>query len=230
MAKADARPGGYVATGGHSGILGGVSHVGNPVLLYVPAYKHTYLSEVNTSRLPETTRAVRLGAGGIESFDIAIKNRNGEILPDAIPSVSIVKDGGYCGEDYDEDPALEGDLAYLLDHKLRLGRLAGFVTEGQVPYGAMTSQARQKIMARAVLSGLPVVRVGRGAPEGFADATNLFLGGSNLTGTKARLLLMACLMRFGSLPAAKDVNNPTRAELKAIEAANANYQRVFDTH
>lgn len=230
VAKADARPGGYVATGGHSGILGGVSHVGNPVLLYVPAYKHTYLSEVNTSRLPETTRAVRLGTGGIESFDIAVKNRNGEILPDAIPSVSIVKDGGYCGEDYNEDPALEGDLAYLLDHKLRLGRLAGFVTEGQVPYGAMTSQARQKIMVRAVLSGLPVVRVGRGAPEGFADATNLFLGGSNLTGTKARLLLMACLMRFGSLPAAKDVNNPTRAELKAIEAANANYQRVFDTH
>ena len=230
VAKVDARPGGYVATGGHSGILGGVSHVGNPVLLYVPAYKHTYLSEVNTSRLPETTRAVRLGTGGIESFEIAIKNRNGEILPDAIPSVSIVKDGGYCGEDYDEDPALEGDLAYLLDHKLRLGRLAGFVTEGQVPYGAMTSQARQKIMVRAVLSGLPVVRVGRGAPEGFADATNLFLGGSNLTGTKARLLLMACLMRFGSLPAAKDVNNPTRAELEAIEAANANYQRVFDTH
>jgi hypothetical protein len=230
VAKADARPGGYVATGGHGGILGGVSHVGKPVLLYVPAYKHTYLSEVNTSRLPAATRAVRLGAGGLESFEIAIKNRNGEVLPDAIPSVSIVKDGGYCGEDYNEDPALEGDLAYLLDHKLRLGRLAGFVIEGQVPYGAMTSQARQKIMVRAVLSGLPVVRVGRGAPEGFADATNLFLSGSNLTATKARLLLMACLMRFGSLPAAKDVGNPTRAELKAIAEANANYQRVFDTH
>ncbi|MGH7033779.1 MAG: asparaginase domain-containing protein [Stellaceae bacterium] len=230
VAKADARPGGYVATGGHGGILGGVSHVGKSVLLYVPAYKHTYLSEVNTSRLPEATRAVRLGAGGIESVEIAVKNRAGEILPDAIPSVSIVKDGGYCGEDFGEDPALEGDLSFLLDHKLRLGRLAGFVTEGQVPYGAMTSHARQAIMARAVLSGLPVVRVGRGAPEGFADATNLFLSGSNLTSTKARLLLMACLMRFGSLPAAKDADNPTRAELKAIEAANANYQRIFDTH
>jgi L-asparaginase len=230
VAKADARPGGYVATGGHGGILGGVSHVGKPVLLYVPAYKHTYLSEVNTSRLPEATRAVRLGAGGIESFEIAVKNRHGEILPDAIPSVSIVKDGGYCGEEFGEDPALEGDLSFLLDHKLRLGRLAGFVTEGQVPYGAMTSHARQAIMGRAVLSGLPVVRVGRSAPEGFADATNLFLSGSNLTSTKARLLLMACLMRFGSLPAAKDVDNPTQSELKAIEAANANYQRVFDTH
>jgi hypothetical protein len=230
VAKSDARPGGYRATGGHGGILGGVNHVGTPVLLYVPAYKHTYLSEVNTSRLPEATRAVRLGAGGIESFEIAIKNRAGEILPDAIPSVSIVKDGGYFGEDFGEDPALEGDLAFLVEHKLRLGRLAGFVTEGQVPYGSMTSQARQKIMARAVLSGLPVVRVGRGAPEGFADSTDLFLAGSNLTATKARLLLMACLMRFGSLPAARDVDNPTAAERKAIAEANANYQRVFDTH
>jgi L-asparaginase len=47
--------------------------------------------------------------------------------------------------------------------------------------------------------------------------------------TKARLLLMACLMRFGSLPAAKDADNPTQAERKAIEEANAAYQRVFDT-
>ncbi len=56
VAKADARPGGYVATGGHGGILGGVNHVGKPVLMYVPAYKHTYLSEVNTSRLPAAVR------------------------------------------------------------------------------------------------------------------------------------------------------------------------------
>jgi L-asparaginase len=230
VAKADARPGGYVATGGHGGILGGVNHVGKPVLLYVPAYKHTYMSDVNISRLPHTVRAVRTGGSGIESFEVAIKNPEGEILPDAIPSVSIVKDGGYCGEDFGDDPALEGDLAYLVGHKLGLGRLAGFVTEGQVPYGSMTSQARQKIMERAVLSGLPVVRVGRGAPEGFADATALFISGSNLAATKARLLLMACLMRFGSLPAAKDPGNPTQAERHAIEHANAVYQRVFDTH
>ncbi len=230
VAKADARPGGYRATGGHGGILGGVNHVGKPVLLYVPAYKHTYMSEVNTTRLPRSVKAVRLGSGGIETFDLAIKNGQGEILPEAIPSVSIVKDGGYFGEDFGDDPELEGDLTYLVEHKLRLGHLAGFITEGQVPYGSMTSQARQKIMERAVFSGLPVVRVGRGAPEGFADSTAIFIAGSNLTATKARLLLMACLMRFGSLPPAKDPHNPTAAERKAIEDATANYQRVFDTH
>jgi hypothetical protein len=62
VAKVDARPGGYVATGGHGGILGGISHSGRPVLMYVPAYKHTYQSEVNTSRLNEAVRGVRKGA------------------------------------------------------------------------------------------------------------------------------------------------------------------------
>jgi L-asparaginase len=230
VAKVDARPGGFIATGGHGGILGGVDHIGRPLLLYVPAYKHTYLSEVNTARLPEKVAAVRAGRHGLETIEITVKQREGEILPDAIPSVSIVKDGGYVEEDFGNDPSLEHDLACLLDHKLRLGRLAGFVTEGQVPYGSMTSAARQKLMEKAVLSGLPVVRVGRGSPEGFAEPTTLFIAGSNLTAIKARLLLMACLMKFGSLPSAKDSDDPTPREKKAIEEAVAAYQHVFDTH
>ena len=43
-----------------------------------------------------------------------------------------------------------------------------------------------------------------------------FIGGSNLTATKARLLLMACLMKFGSLPPAADPDHPTSAEAAAI--------------
>ena len=228
--KADARPGGYVATGGHGGILGGINHLGKPMLLYVPAYKHTYLSEVNTSRLPSTVTAVHAKRDGMETIEIAIKSPNGEILPTAIPSVSIVKDGGYCGEEFGDDPALEPDLAFLVEHKLGLGRLAGFVVEGQVPYGSMTSQGRQKLMEKTVLCGLPVVRVGRGAPEGFADPTATFISGSNLSATKARLLLMACLMKFGSLPAARDPDCPSARERTAIEAAVQVYQSVFDTH
>jgi L-asparaginase len=228
--KVDARPGGYVATGGHGGILGGINHLGIPKLLYVPVYKHTYLSEVNTSRLPSAVKAARAGRDGAEMIEIAIKGPDGDILPNAIPSVSIVKDGGYCAEDFGHDPELEPDLAFLVEHKLRLGRLAGFVTEGQVPYGSMTSRARQKHMERAVLSGLPVVRVGRGAPEGFADGTPIFIAGSNLTATKARLLLMACLMKFGSLPPARDPDRPTASERAAIETAVEVYQHVFDTH
>jgi L-asparaginase len=228
--KADARPGGYVATGGHGGILGGVNHLGIPKLLYVPAYKHTYLSEVNTSRLPRSVTAVRAGRDGTETVEVAIKGPDGDILPAAIPSVSIIKDGGYCGEEFGDDPAFEPDLAFLVERKLGLGRLAGFIVEGQVPYGSMTSAARQKHMERAVFCGLPVVRVGRGAPEGFADGTPIYISGSNLTAIKARLLLMACLMKFGSLPPARDPDQPTAGERAATEAAVQAYQQVFDTH
>ena len=88
-------------------------------------------------------------------------------------------------------------------------------------------------MKRAALSGMPVVRVGRGNAEGFTkppSATELVISGNNLTATKARLLLMACLMKFGSLPPAADLNHPTENELKAIKAKLTEYQEVFDTH
>jgi hypothetical protein len=37
-------------------------------------------------------------------------------------------------------------------------------------------------------------------------------------------------MRFGALPPARDPENPTAAERRAIETAVAQYQHVFDTH
>ena len=46
----------------------------------------------------------------------------------------------------------------------------------------------------------------------------------------SRLLLMACLLKFGSLPAAQDPDHPTEDELNAIRKAVADYQEIFDTH
>jgi L-asparaginase len=84
---------------------------------------------------------------------------------------------------------------------------------------------------RAVHSGVPVVRVGRGNTEGFVPLHDpSFIGGLNLTATKARLLLLACLMKFGSLPPAADPEHPTSDELAATCKKIAAYQTVFDTH
>ena len=69
-----------------------------------------------------------------------------------------------------------------------------------------------------------------GAPEGFADPHDFQIAATNLTSTKARLLLMACLLKFGSLPPAKNPDAPTKAELEAIKRVVAQYQEVFDTH
>jgi len=87
-------------------------------------------------------------------------------------------------------------------------------------------------LKRATFSGMPVVKVSRGNTSGFVDASRdpLAIAGSNLTATKARLLLMACLMRLGSLPLAVDPNKPTEAETEATKAKLAQYQDVFNTH
>jgi L-asparaginase len=77
---------------------------------------------------------------------------------------------------------------------------------------------------------MPVVRVGRGNNDGFVPPRDRLIGGRNLTATKARLLLLACLMRFGALPPASDPDRPTPAEIAAIRDKLAAYQAVFDTH
>jgi len=228
--KVDARPGGYVATGGHGGILGGMGYHGAAVLHYVPALKHTYLSELNLSKMPSFVPVVYGSGGIIKRMEMKTREENGDLLESAIPSVAIVKDGGFYAEEYLDDPSVTADLIALLASKLDASRLAGFVIEGTTPYGKMTSSVRQTLMRRAIYSGLPVARVGRGNPEGFADPDAYFIAGSNLTATKARMLLMACLLKFGSLPPAKDPENPTSAELAATRKAVADYQAIFDTH
>jgi hypothetical protein len=141
-----------------------------------------------------------------------------------------VKDGNYIADEYDSGVETQIDVLALLDAKLRRAPLAGFVLEGLSPYGTPTSRARHLALLRAVCSGVPVARVGRGNNEGFTMPVDLFIGGRNLTSTKARLLLMACLMRFGSPPPAADPEQPTKAELDAIRQKLAEYQAVFDTH
>ena len=230
VAKVDARPGGYVATGGHGGIVGNISHTGRLALTYLPVFKHTYQSELRLSTLPGSVKAATKGPRGIEMVDVAVKDAKGKLLPDAIPVVTIATDGSYSSMDYGQDAALEGDLVAAIERKLGLRALTGFVNQGLVPYGMTPATPRHELLIKATLSGIPVARVGRGASMGFADPHEFQIAATNLTATKARLLLMACLMKFGSLPAAKDPDKPTRAELDAIRKAVAAYQAVFNTH
>jgi L-asparaginase len=229
--KADARPGGYVATGGHGGILGAAGHDGPPLLHYLPTAKHTWRSEVNLTRLPGEVHGVRREGAHIATVPVAIKAPDGGLLDTAIPKVAITKDANYWDDDDGGDPEAEVDLTALTRHMLQSAPLAGFVVEGLTPYGRNVSNARHLLLLRAVYSGLPVARVGRGNTEGFVPLHDpAFIGGSNLTATKARLLLMACLMKFGSLPPAADPDHPTTAERAATSARVAAYQALFDTH
>jgi len=225
--KADARPGGYTATGGHGGIVGTVGH-GPTVITFKPVRRHTHTSEVNLNRLPDTVLGIRRNGNSAEHLPIRIKDGSGRILPSAIPMVTIEKSARY--RDGGSEHTEVGILA-LIDRNLKEGLLAGFVAEGVAPYGS-TVDSMADALRRASLCGLPVVKVGRGNAEGFTPRrpNDLAIAGSNLTATKARLLLMACLMKLGCLPPAVDPDHPTPAELDGIRAKLAEYQKIFDTH
>lgn len=228
--KGEARPGGYVATGGHGGLLGAVRHGMPPILTYLPGAKHTYLSDVNRTRLPDSVTGYLKSGNGFGPVEVPIKDGDGRLLETAIPKVNILKEGNYTPESVDAGPDREIDMLALMDDNFTHSPLAGFVIEGQAPYGTMTNSVRNALAIKASYCGMPVVRVGRGNNEGFAAQAGVHIGGGNLTSTKARLLLLACLMKFGALPPATDPHNPTAEETAAILDRVALYQAVFDTH
>ena len=234
--KADDRPGNYKATGGHGGILG---TVGPPVTIwYKPAYRHTAGSGVNLSRLPDSLEFPEHSDNGA-TVRVNIKNEEGALLEQAIPRVHIVKYGAYMDEDETANPDNEVDIIARIDKGLKdqassdpdSPRLHGFVLEGSSPYG-LASMSQHRALEVATFSGMPVARVGRSdpggrVPSGWDDVT---IAGSNLDCNKARLLLMAAMLKLGRLPKARDPRNPTREERAATVAAVAKFQEIFETH
>jgi L-asparaginase len=229
--KADARPGGYVATGGHGGIIGRIGHPGAPQFSFKPLKRHTHNSEVNLSRLPSDVQGSKAQGSKVGTIRVPVKDAQGDLLGSAIPKVTIFKHARYLPEDTSGEASSEVDILARIEKNLRDAPLAGFVAEGSAPFGAM-SNAVDAALKRATYSGMPVVKVGRGNAGGFVDPTRdpLAIAGSNLTATKARLLLMACLMKLGCLPPAADPAKPTETETEATKAKLKEFQAIFDTH
>ena len=229
--KSDARPGGYIATGGHGGIIGRIGHPGLPQLSFKPIKRHTHTSTVNLSRLPSEVQGSSVQGSIVGTIAVPIKDGAGQLLSTAIPKVTIVKHARYLPEDTSGDATAEVDIIARIEKNLRDAPLAGFVAEGSAPFGAMSNSV-DAALKRATFSGMPVVKVGRGNAGGFVDPTRdpLAIAGSNLTATKARLLLMACLIKLGCLPPAVDPARPNAAETEATKAKLAQYQEIFNTH
>ena len=226
--KADARPGGYIATGGHGGIIGRIGHPGLPQFSFKTLKRHTHNSLVKSTGLPRQVQGSTVQGSTI---NVKIKDGEGKLLPTAIPKVTIFKHARYLPEDTAGNPDGEVDILARINKNLRDAPLAGFVAEGSAPFGAMSNSV-DAALKRATFSGMPVVKVGRGNAGGFVDAKRdpLSIAGNNLTATKARLLLMACLMKFGCLPPAADAAKPTAGESDATRDKLKQYQEIFDTH
>ncbi|HEV7666183.1 MAG TPA: asparaginase domain-containing protein [Chloroflexota bacterium] len=223
--KADARPGGYVATGGHGGVIGSLGHSpGGPVLTFAPIRRHTYRSSVNLRQLPRSVN-------GLRGQRVPITDEHGRLLPTAIPQVRFVKSARYLPASPEADADGEVEIMARLHRNLQEESLAGFVAEGGVPAGNMV-RVIEVALQRAIFCGMPVVKVGRGNAEGISPRSHdgLTIGGSNLTANKARILLMAGLMKLGSLPAAQDPDAPTAEETERIRDKVRQFQAIFDTH
>jgi L-asparaginase len=229
--KADARPGGYIATGGHGGIIGRMGHPGLPQFSFKTVKQHTYKSLVNVTRLPREVQGSRVQGSQVATISVPIKNDAGQLLSTAIPKVTIVKHARYLPQDTTGNADEEVDMLARIEKNLHDAPLAGFVAEGSAPFGTMSNSV-DAALKRATFSGMPVVKVSRGNTSGFVNPSRdpLAIAGSNLTATKARLLLMACLMKLGGLPPAADPAKPTEAETEATKAKLKQYQEVFDSH
>jgi len=237
--KDDDRPGNYKSTGGHGGILG---TVGPPVTIwYKPAYRTTSTSEVNLSRLPTQLEFPEY-ADDSTPVRIQVKDDEGALRGESIPRVHIVKFGAYMDEDDTGNPDHQVDIIARIDRGLAeqnsgdpaSPRLHGFILEGMNPYG-FGAMSQHAALAIAAFSGMPVVKVGRADPGGMVPTypsgrDDVTISGSNLDCNKARLLLMAAMMKLGRLPKARDPRNPTRGEVDAVMAKIGEYQEIFSTH
>lgn len=230
--KADDRPGGYVATGGHGGVIASMGNPGPPVLTFLPVRRGTATSELRRAVLPPEVPGLTMDATGrTTATTVRTKDDVGNLIATSMPSVHIIKHTRYQQTDAGHDDRRELELHARARQELATTALVGFVIEGSTPYGDITAPLEQGLRELAVL-GVPFVKVGRGDVGGFVPHERVPVGiaGGNLTATKARILLMACLLRFGALPPARDPERPTESELDAIAARFAEYQSVFDTH
>lgn len=229
VVKGDAHPGGYEATGGYGGIMG--SMTAGPYVTFVPTRKHTWKSEVRVTQLPSSVEGVLRENGALKSVTVTIKDANGDLIPSAIPKVAIVKGDHWYDDGGEPNPLGEKGIIGTIDMLIEKYPLAGIVGEGLSPYSSLP-EAQDRMLRRAVLSGLPVVKVSRGDARGLVkvNPSNLFIEGNNAIATKARLLLTAAIMKYGAMPHAANPDAPTDAEIAAIKKKVAQYQTLFETH
>ena len=228
VVKVAPRPGGFSTMGGHGGVIGSTT---GPTLTFLPNRRHGTNSEVRFSLLPVSVSGLQRAADGrvtVKSVDV--KDSAGLLRGAAIPEVEAIDLSDWMTAQAGHDSVLEKAIESLIARSITESPLTGVVAESA--QGGHFSSVEVTALEHVALRGLPVVKVFRGATGSFVYPSpgNLLIEGSNLNASKARVLLMACLLRYGCLPPASDPTHPTESELKAIRDKIAQFQSVFDTH
>ena len=148
--KADARPGGYIATGGHGGIIGRMGHPGLPQFSFKTVKRHTYDSLVNITMLPKEVQGSRVQSSKVVAITVPIKNDAGELLPTAIPKVTIVKHARYLPEDTTGNADQEVDILARIEKNLRRCAVGGIRRRGLGAFRCDEQFRRCRAQARDV--------------------------------------------------------------------------------
>jgi len=206
VAKLAARPGGYTVTGGLGGAVADVTDP--PSVAFVPQRLATSRSETRLSLLPRVAR-----------------RRGRRLAPDGLPRVEIFAFTRFASPDQ-----AARAFAASVDEAIASAAPLGVVYQGLTPSGT-PPRLTERELERAALRGVPVVLCGRGHPGGRVRHANpLLVRGDNLTAPKARLLLIAALLKLGPLPAAVDADAPSEDDRAVCADAVLAYQQIFDTH
>jgi hypothetical protein len=227
--KEAARPGGFGTMGGSGGVIGGTQPMR---LAFLPLNRHGRTSEVRYSMLPPSVPGLRRGAGGnIEPVPVVTRDDSGHLLGAMIPEVELLDFNSWMTSNPPGAPDPVGPrIDSAITRCLGESPLGGLVCVA--PLAGHFDRHDALTLDRAAMSGFVVVKVSRGNPGSRLGAVseNVTIEGSNLNANKARVLLMACLLRYGASPPAKDPVHPTQPELDAVRTHLAKIQAVFDTH
>jgi hypothetical protein len=168
----------------------------------------------------------------VEQVQVVTKDESGLLREDVVPCVKFVKVGRFAETPFEPDDG-EVEINARVSKNLADHPLAGFVLEGSCPYG-QAYPSINRALSTALFSGMPTVRVGRGNTEDYVPADDhldgLSVPGSNLSAPKARMLLMACLLKFGGAPVAVDPRRPTATERARARGYLEKLAEVFAAH
>jgi L-asparaginase/Glu-tRNA(Gln) amidotransferase subunit D len=216
LVKLAGRPGGYSA--GAFGPIAILDRIDRQRVEFLPTRRSGRRSLVNTRELPATVTGLH--------GEVRVTDGAGRLDEQLTAAVEIVKYGRYGLHEELDEPLVADRVAALRAH----APLAGLVLEGLAQNG-WASRQLEAGLRRAAFSGIPVVWAARGTPHGPTGLPpEPFVSAAGLSASKARILLLAALLRYGSAPAAVDPDRPTPDEIVAVNRHRVQLQALFDTH
>jgi hypothetical protein len=134
-------------------------------------FRRYWRRRADSNRCIEVLQALSAVDGQSTPARLAVKDPDGSLRGEAIPRVHIVKYAHYSSDG--DDAEQEVDIFARLNKALAeqenpdpsIAKLHGMVPEGSAAYGH-GSNLQTTALTIAILSGLPVVRVGRSDPRG----------------------------------------------------------------